>query len=136
MQWWQFALLGAGGGALVEVLSILKSLTLWQEARRTRSGRVRSSPPHLRSFLDIPAHAWMLGFRMTLGAGAAALFGATDQISGAYAAVVFGFAAPVLLARLGSIPYVANAISGSPAVDSSSAHRGAAVGSLETANEG
>lgn len=114
VQWWEFSLLGASGGALVEALAVFRWLASWQEARRTRAGRVKGRPPKLRIFLDLPAHAWMLCFRGLLGAGAAALFGASGQITGAYVAVALGFAAPSMLAQLGTIPQVAAAISGTP----------------------
>lgn len=113
MRWWEFALFGAGGGAFFEAMSIFKYLLLWQSARRTRSGRVRSNPPPLHAYFDVPAHAWMAVIRMALGAGVAALFGGSGQLVGPYAAVALGFAAPAVLARTGSIPQVASAVAGS-----------------------
>ncbi len=110
MDWWQFSLLGTCGGAIVEVLSVFRWLAVWQDARRTTTGRVKSSPPRARSFVDAPVHAWMLLVRMLLGAGTASLFGATGQISGAYVAVALGFAAPSALAQLGSVPQLASII--------------------------
>lgn len=110
MHWWQFALLGAAGGALVEILAIFRWVAAWQSARRTPTGRVRGCPPKLRIYIDVPVHACMMMFRMMLGAGAAILFGVTGQINGAYVAVALGFAAPSMLAQLGSIPQVAAAI--------------------------
>ncbi|MEV5720603.1 hypothetical protein AB0L41_42630 [Amycolatopsis mediterranei] len=112
MHWWQFALLGAGGGALVEVLAIFKWLTVGQSARRTLAGRVKSKPPALRMYVDVPAHVWMAVLRAALGAGCAVLFGASGQINGPYVAVAVGFAAPSMLAQLGTIPQVAAAIQG------------------------
>jgi hypothetical protein len=112
MHWWQFVLLGAGGGALVEILVIFRWFATWQSARRTPTGRVKSQPPELRKYVDVPVHLWMAVARMTLGAGAAALFGMTDQINGVYGAVALGFAAPSMLAQLGSIPKVAAAVAG------------------------
>ncbi|WP_027944560.1 hypothetical protein [Amycolatopsis taiwanensis] len=114
VHWWQFALLGAGGGALVEILAIFKWLAVWQSARRTSTGKVKGSPPKLRSYLDVPVHAWMAVFRTVLGAGSAVLFGAGGGINGPYVAVALGFAAPSMLAQLGTIPQVAAAIRGAP----------------------
>ncbi|MFI5782330.1 hypothetical protein [Nocardia sp. NPDC051570] len=112
MQWWQFALLGAGGGILVEALSIFRCLAIWQADRRTATGRVKGHPPQWKSYVDAPAHLGLLGCRALLGAASAVMFGATGQISGAFVAVALGFAAPSVLAQLGSIPQVAAAVSG------------------------
>lgn len=119
MHWWQFALLGAGGGALVEILAVFKWFAVWQAARRTPTGRVSGRPPTLRTYIDLPAHAWMAVLRTVLGAGSATLFGASGQINGAYVAVALGFAAPSILAQLGTIPQIAAAIAGTPEVGSS-----------------
>jgi hypothetical protein len=110
MSWWQYAILGAGGGALVEALSLFTSITVWQNARRRTTGELKEVLPSWRSYVDVPVHIWQLLTRMFLGAVAAALFGVTGQISGAFAAVAFGAAAPAVLAQLGSIPPVAGAI--------------------------
>lgn len=110
MAWWQFALLGAGGGALVEALAVFKWITIWQGDRRVSSGTIKGAPPGWRRYVDVPVHAWLLVIRAPLGAATATLFGLTGQISGAYAAVAFGFAAPAVLAQLGSVPQIANAV--------------------------
>jgi hypothetical protein len=68
--------------------------------------------PGWREYVDVSLHLWLLAIRMPLGAGVAALFGMTEQISGAYAAVAFGFAAPAVLAQLGGVPQVAAAVRG------------------------
>lgn len=112
MAWWQFALLGSGGGALVEALAIFKWISVWQADRRTPSGRVKGKPPGWRLYVDVPALRWLLVIRAALGAGAATLFGMTGQIDGAYAAIAFGFAAPAILAQLGSVPQIATAVKG------------------------
>ncbi len=110
MSLWQYAILGAGGGALVEALTLFKWISVWQNARRRTTGELEETPPSWRRYVDVAAHAWLLVIRMPLGAGAALLFGATGQISGAYAAVAFGFAAPAVLAQLGAFPQVADAV--------------------------
>lgn len=111
MPWWQFALWGAGGGGLFECLAIFNRCREWQVARRTPIGRVKANPPKLEVYLDVRAHLLIAFFRMALGAGVATLFGTSGQISGSYAAIVFGLSAPALLANLGNIPQVADAIS-------------------------
>lgn len=103
VQWWDFSLLGAAGGVLVEVLVVFQGMIQWQTARRTPLGRVRRNPPPLRRFLDVPAHAWICVIRALLGAGGAAVFGASGQITGVVAAVAVGYAAPTLIGQLGSV---------------------------------
>jgi hypothetical protein len=112
MAWWQYVVLGAGGGALTEALALLKWVTVWQDARRRGNGKLKGRPPHWSSYVDVPVHAWLLVIRMPLGAGTAWLFGATGQISGFYAALAFGFAAPAVLAQLGSFPALSAAVQG------------------------
>jgi len=110
MAWWQFAVLGAAGGAVVEALAVFKWVTVWEADRRMPTGSVKAKPPGWRQYVDVPALAWLLAIRAALGAGSAILFGVTAQIDGAYAAIACGFAAPALLAQLGSVPQVAAAV--------------------------
>lgn len=114
MPWWQSALLGTGGGALVELLAVFRCVATWQRARQNRDGTLKKTPPELRRYVDIPAHTIMLPARAVLGAVAATVFGVTGQVTGPYGAVAFGCAAPVLLAQLGSIPQVERAVKGIP----------------------
>jgi hypothetical protein len=109
MAWWQYILLGAGGGALTEALTMLKWVIVWQNARRKDNGQLRATRPRWSSYVDVPVHAWLLVIRMPMGATTAWLFGATGQISGPYAALAFGFAAPAVLAQLGSFPALSTA---------------------------
>ena len=113
MSWWQFALLGAAGGAIVEVLAIFRCVAAWQDARKNRDGTIKRVPPRLRRYVDVQAHAIMLPARVVLGTAAAVLFGVTGQVTGPYGAVAIGCAAPVLLAQLGSIPQITKAVNGS-----------------------
>ncbi|MET8161707.1 hypothetical protein ABZT47_35565 [Sphaerisporangium sp. NPDC005289] len=112
MQWWQCAVCGAIGGALVEALNVFRWLSAWQEARRAATGRIKGRPPAMRAYLDLPAHAWLFVLRATLGAAAAMLFGMTGQISGQYVAIVLGFSAPSVLAQLGASSKVSAAVAG------------------------
>jgi hypothetical protein len=112
LTWWQFALLGAAGGAAVEFLSVFKSVVLWQSDRRLPTGKLKKELPAWRQYVDVPATVLVLAFRAGLGAGTATLFGVTGQIQGAYAAMAFGFAAPSILAQLGSIPQVQSIVRG------------------------
>lgn len=63
MQWWQYALLGAAGGVIIEALEIFHGMTQWQQARRDRHGRLKRLPAKLGRFVDFPAHARMLPAR-------------------------------------------------------------------------
>lgn len=110
MPWWQFALLGACGGAIVEILAVFRCVAAWQDARRNRDGTIKPVPLGLRRYVDVPAHAIMLPARMALGTAATVLCGVTGQVTGPYGAVAIGCAAPVLLAQLGSIPQIAKAV--------------------------
>jgi hypothetical protein len=112
MAWWQFALLGAGGGVIVETMAIFRAISVWQDAHRNRVGIVKRVPPRLGHYIDVPAHAIMLPARALLGMAAAVLFGVTGQVVGPYGAVAIGVAAPVLLARLGSIQQISEAVNG------------------------
>lgn len=114
MPWWHFALLGAAGGVIVEVLEIFRWVKAWQDNRRSSDGTVQDKPPELTRYLDIPAHCIMLPARASLGAVAAIVFGLTGQVTGPYGALAFGCVAPVVLARVGLIPQVANAINAAP----------------------
>jgi hypothetical protein len=114
MSWWQFALLGAGGGVIVEVLSVFRWVRAWQDSRRGPDGSLEEKPSRLSRYLDIPAHAIMLPARAALGAVAAVVFGLTHQVTGPYGALAFGCVAPVVLARVGLIPQVADAINSEP----------------------
>ena len=114
MPWWQFALLGGGGGAIVEFLAGFRCIASWQDGRWADDGTLKSQPPKLSRYLDIQAHLIMLPLRAALGSVAAVLFGLTGQVTGPYGVVAFGCAAPVLLAQLGSIQQVENLVKGVP----------------------
>jgi hypothetical protein len=113
MHWWQFALYGAGGGAIVEVLTLFNAFATWQRARTSAAGTVLDQPPQLGIYVDFPAHAWMLPLRAVLGAISAAVFAAGGQLKGAYVAVALGFCGPALLTRLGELSRVEELVNGS-----------------------
>ena len=112
MPWWQFALLGALGGAVVEILTIFRGIAIWQDKRRNEDGTVRLIRARLSEYVDMLPHVFLLPLRAGLGAGAAVLFGTTGQVTGPYGAFAVGCAAPILLAQLGNIPQVSNAVGG------------------------
>jgi hypothetical protein len=114
MDWWQYALLGGLGGAIVEVLELFRWVSAWQAARRDTRGLVRREPPAIRVYVDLPAHLCMLMLRVLLGCCSAAIFAAAGQLKGGYVAVALGFCGPALLWKLGQIPQINEAIAGSP----------------------
>jgi hypothetical protein len=117
----QYVLLGAAGGGLVEVLEALSDVLVWKQARRTPGGRVKATPPRARIYIDLPGHAVALLMRLPLGAAAAWAF--SGQISGPYAALAFGFAAPSVLAQLSQFPAVREAVRGGNRQDEVSPER-------------
>lgn len=128
MPWWQFALLGASGGAIIEALAVFRCVAAWQDARRNSDGTIKLPPPELQRYVDVPAHATMLPARVALGAVAATLCGITGQVTGPYGAVAFGCAAPVLLAHFGSIPQFAKMVNGDSEARKQTVAQCAAVG--------
>lgn len=114
MRWWQFALFGAGGGGIVELLTLFNAFAMWQKARTSAVGTVLEQPPRLGVYVDIPAHAWMLPLRGLLGAISAAVFAAGGQLKGAYVAVALGFCGPALLTRLGELSRVDELVKSAP----------------------
>jgi hypothetical protein len=96
------AILGACGGALVQVLDLCSKLADWQRERheaRASKGIHAASP--LSEVLDPLSDTLVLLTRIILGAAAALLFHA--QVSGSTAAVAIGAAAPALLRQLGEL---------------------------------
>jgi hypothetical protein len=66
----------------------------------------------MRTYIDMPVHAWLLAIRVPLGSGTAWLFATTGQISGPYAMLALGVAAPAVLAHLGQVPEVEQMVRG------------------------
>lgn len=99
MYWIQSAACGALGGGVIEVLVFYRRLSAWQVARH-RALEKSEGLPHLRVFID-PAADIAAGLtRIALGALAGWLF--HWEVTGIYAAVAVGAAAPVLLSQVGS----------------------------------
>jgi hypothetical protein len=96
------SVLGASGGALVQVVEFCAKLTAWQRARHDAlASRGRCEPPPLSDIVDPLADTLVLLTRLVLGAAAGLLFHA--QVSGATAAVAIGAAAPALLRQFGEL---------------------------------
>ncbi|MFE1961531.1 hypothetical protein [Streptomyces sp. NPDC059479] len=109
-------LLGAAGGALRGLLDVYTRFLEWQSDRRAHralpAGQESEPPPRFHKYFDPVADPVAAVVHTALGAGAAALFGTTGQISGAYAAMVVGISAPSILTELGRVQPVSNAITG------------------------
>ncbi|MGB9999632.1 hypothetical protein ACPMJQ_34630 [Streptomyces pseudogriseolus] len=101
MDLWQQALLGAGGGLLVELVDFYNRVAAWRQARRAQASDVS----HLfRDYFDVGPDFAVALTRAVLGAAAAAAFGAGKQAEGVAGLLAIGACAPVLLAQLGQLP--------------------------------
>jgi hypothetical protein len=108
-------LLGAAGGALRGLLDVYTRFLDWQTDRRAHRrlppGQ-EGEPPRFRDYFDPVGDPVAAVVHSAMGAGAAVLFGTTGQISGAYAAIVVGISAPVILTQLGRVQSVNDALTG------------------------
>ncbi|MFJ8595184.1 hypothetical protein [Streptomyces sp. NPDC093598] len=108
-------LLGAAGGALRGLLDVYIRFLDWQTDRRAHRrlppGQA-DEPPLFKTYFDPVGDPVAAVVHSAMGAGAAVLFGTTGQISGAYAAVVVGLSAPVILTQLGRVQSVNDALNG------------------------
>lgn len=98
LSWSAAMLYGAVGGLIVEAVAAWNHLSAWQDARLVARSK-RKRQPRIRDFIDPPADAAVAFTRAALGCAAGALL--HGQISGSYAAVAVGAAAPALLASIG-----------------------------------
>lgn len=99
MYWTLSVACGALGGVVVEALILFKHLSSWQAARHQALQKGKELP-HLRVFVDPPADIAAGLTRIALGALAGWLF--HWEVTGVYAAVAVGAAAPGILTQLGS----------------------------------
>ncbi len=110
-------LLGAAGGALRGLLDAYSRFLDWQADRRANrqlpTGQ-ESEAPRFQEYFDPVADPIAAVVHSAMGAGAAVLLGTTGQVSGAYAAVVVGISAPVILTQLGRVQSVGEAVGGTP----------------------
>ncbi|MFE5243924.1 MULTISPECIES: hypothetical protein [unclassified Streptomyces] len=110
-------LLGAAGGVLRGLLDAYNRFLAWQSDRRARrqspTGQ-EGEPARFQDYFDPVADPIAAVVHSALGAGAAVLLGTTGQVSGAYAAIVVGISAPVILTQLGGVQSVSDAVNGAP----------------------
>ncbi|WP_248958626.1 hypothetical protein [Sphaerisporangium perillae] len=89
---------GAIGGLIVEAVALWNHLSAWRDARHT-AGTKRKRRPRIGEFIDPAADTAVALTRAALGCAAGALL--HSQITGSYAAVAVGAAAPALLTTFG-----------------------------------
>lgn len=123
-------LLGAAGGLLRGLLDVYTNFVSWQVDRRVyrqlpaeQAGEV----PRFKDYYDPLVDPIAAVVHGAMGAGAAVLFGRTGQINGAYAALVVGMSAPMLLAQLSRVQSVVDAVTDGPEAPAASSARQADV---------
>jgi hypothetical protein len=128
-------LLGAAGGALRGLLDAYNRFLDWQSDRRAHrqlpAGQ-ENEAPKFQDYFDPVADPIAAVVHSAMGAGAAVLFGTTGQVSGAYAAIVVGISAPVILTQLGRVQSISDAVNGAPQAGTA-AEEGTAEGSPRAA---
>lgn len=129
-------LLGAAGGALRGLLDVYSRFLDWQADRRANrqlpTGQ-ESEAPRFQEYFDPVADPIAAVVHSAMGAGAAVLLGTTGQVSGAYAAVVVGISAPVILTQLGRVQSVGDAVGGAATREATPAEEVTAAGSPRAA---
>lgn len=99
LSWYAAVGYGAIGGLIVEAVAFWGRLSVWQQARH-QALAANEPKPSLREFVDPGADIAVALTRALLGCAMGALL--QDQVTGAYAAVAVGAAAPGLLTQLGT----------------------------------
>lgn len=110
-------LCGAAGGLARGALDLYTRFMSWTADRHAhqlaaRSGTAQGQAVRFTAYFDVPVDIAAAAVHAVMGAGAAALFGSTGEISGKYAAIVVGMSAPVLLTQLLRIQTVNEALTG------------------------
>jgi hypothetical protein len=95
------AVLGACGGAIVQLIDLAASAKAWQRARHKALIKRNMPMPKLAEYVDVAADSLVFVTRLALGAVAGFVF--HGQIIGATAAVAVGASAPALLKQLGAL---------------------------------
>lgn len=101
-------LLGACGGAIVQLIDLAAAAKAWQDARHQARRKRRSPLPSLADYIDLPADSLVFLTRLAMGALAGLVFHAhVDSIP---AAVAVGASAPAVFRQLGSFRKVGDAL--------------------------
>ncbi|MEU5667069.1 hypothetical protein [Streptomyces longwoodensis] len=117
-------LLGGAGGVLRGLLDVYTRFLDWHTDRRGHRRLLagqEGEPPRLQQYFDPVGDSVAAVVHSAMGAGAAVLLGTTGQISGAYAALVVGISAPVILTQLGRVQSVNDALTGGPEPEATAA---------------
>lgn len=93
-------MLGAAGGAIVQLIALWGSMTVWQKARHDLLMDGIRPLPSLTSYIDPLADTLVALTRLCMGALAGLMF--QDQITGVTAAIAVGASGPALLAQFGA----------------------------------
>lgn len=97
MNWLEATVLGAVGGAIVQLVTIFGGISVWKKARyKLLVTKGRPLPP-LTGYMDISAETLVGLTRLCMGALAGATF--HGQVTGVTAAITVGASAPALLAQ-------------------------------------
>lgn len=108
-------LLGGAGGALRGLLDVYVRFLNFQSDRRAHLGLPRGQEgelPRFKEYFDPFCDSVAAVVHSVMGAAIAVLLGTTGQISGAYAAIVVGISAPVILTQLSRVQSVNEALTG------------------------
>lgn len=100
MDWLTITGLGACGGAVVQAVTLSNDVHAWQSARRDALARGKSLLPKLAESIDPRSEALVALTRLVMGALAGFVF--HSQVTGTYAAIAVGAAAPALLKQFGA----------------------------------
>ena len=93
-------MLGGVGGAIVQLMALWGSVTVWQKARHDLLMDGIRPLPSLTSYIDPLADTLVALTRLCMGALAGLMF--YDQITGVTAAIAVGASGPALLAQFGA----------------------------------
>lgn len=113
MDWRQAVLLGACGGAVVELVTFWQNLEAWRAARRRARAAAGKSLPRFTKYVDPSADLAAFLTRLALGAITAGVL--HGQLAGSVAAVMAGASAPALLLQFGRARTISRAVAFDPA---------------------
>jgi hypothetical protein len=134
MHWQLVLVLGACGGAVLQVVTFSSKVQEWQRARQRALAARRRSLPRLRTFVDPPAFTLVALTRVVLGAIAAGAF--QSEVRGPYAAIAVGASAPALLRQLGNLRFIGHVDASEETVSASDASKPPAEPDSQLAGKG
>lgn len=132
MNWLQAVLLGACGGAVVELVTFWQNIEAWRVARKSARAMAEKSLPRFNEYVDPSADLAAFLTRLALGAITGGVL--HDQLVGTPAAIMVGASAPALLLQFGRARAISRAVRFDPA--STSPPPRDPSGSVDVAAEG